>query len=899
LRIREKIMVTFIILLITPPVIMISVSSIRISRISKNNANDSADALLSEELEHLQRLSTDESQKIDELFSQIVAEVTMLDTYAEQLFNGEIAIEPYRSYWWNDTAELAKTGRTIPGQHYNATYDSNISFETSCYYMPRDKIASALGGDPFNWTTELEYYLNVSSNLDIAFKNMHIANPNYIWIYAAFADPTYSLFRNYPYDSMAWTQEDEDGNPVPPEEDWDPLEYDWYQNAANIVNNSTAFTSPYFDPIGLIISVGRPVRFSNGTLVGVVSVDITIETMQESILNLEVTDNGYAFLIDENGDTITHPALVDEFIPIMDLEMADATTEEKAAFQAIINNMKNGLTAQESFTKNGQKWYISYSPVSTTHYSLALIVPENDILEPVYQLREDILRRSVNNILLSVGLLVLAFIMIVFISVNVSRRTVKPIQDFIDFSERIAKGDLSTELDEDKILPREIKGLHSALDGLLTALRFGNTDYYGGNLDRAYNNYLKALKLFETTNDQAGIGVCLNNLGNVYREWGDLHQAKDFYAKAIAVAENLGERASLSSRYNNYGLVLLDFGDFEGAQQYLEKALAINEELGRVRGRILCLNNLGLAHFKLGNVKLAYKYYQEALELAKDDDFIRGVAHSQLNLAMFYLEQFDVSNAKAHLKEALENAKMVNDVLLIEEILQRSQMIDRDLSDGATQAEIRTILEQLRGGTAPQKTVLYVLDYSGSMSGSRNRASIRGSLDLLKTAINDKDFVGIITFHTQSQIIMPILAVRNNRTRITNVFKSLSRPNGNTALWDAIFDGIRQLDEISAGQKWLVVLTDGEDNSSRHTARDVIRKLEKMKAKPSLVVISVGNIGQDEATLMSLCDAVDGTFIKISGTKSVHKEIEKAFKTVGQLMSQAQVSVEGLVLDDL
>ena len=108
-----------------------------------------------------------------------------------------------------------------------------------------------------------------------------------------------------------------------------------------------------------------------------------------------------------------------------------------------------------------------------------------------------------------------------------------------------------------------------------------------------------------------------------------------------------------------------------------------------------------------------------------------------------------------------------------------------------------------------------------------------------------------------------------------------------------------QLEQLGSGQKWLVVLTDGEDNSSQRTSRDVIRKLEKMKAKPNLVVISVGDIGQDEAVLMSLCDAVDGTFIKISGTKSVHKEIEKAFKTVGQLMSQAQVSVEGLVLDDL
>ncbi|MHA1212479.1 MAG: cache domain-containing protein, partial [Candidatus Heimdallarchaeota archaeon] len=303
MRIRERIMVTFIVLLILPPIVMISVSSIRISMISKDNAEETSDVLLAEELESLQRLSADESQKINELIDQIVAEVTMLDTFAEQLFDEDITITPYQSYWWDKDLEFSETGRNIPGIYYDPDYESDISFNASCYYIPRDKIDSALGGDPFNWTPELEYLLNTSSNLDIAFRNMAQANPNYVWIYAAFADPTYSLFRNYPYDSMEWTQFDENDNPVPPADDWDPLEYDWYTNAAILVDDSSAFTAPYYDPAGLIISVGRPVRYDNGTLIGVVSVDITIDTMQESILSLDVSDNGYAFLIDENGDT--------------------------------------------------------------------------------------------------------------------------------------------------------------------------------------------------------------------------------------------------------------------------------------------------------------------------------------------------------------------------------------------------------------------------------------------------------------------------------------------------------------------------------------------------------------------------------------------------------------------
>ncbi len=899
MRVRERIMVTFIVLLILPPIIMITVSSVRISQISRENATDSSVALLAEELEHLQRLSSDESQKINELFDQIVAEVTILDSYTEDLFDNKIPVTPYQSYWWDEQEEKIETLRDIPGIHDNDDYESRISFDASCYYIPRDKIATALGGDPFNWTPDLQYLLDISSNMDIAFKNMHEANENYIWIYGAFADPTFSLFRNYPYDSMEWTQYDENDNPVSPEDDWDPLEFDWYTNAASITDNSTAFTSPYFDPIGLIISVGRPIRFENDTLIGVVSVDITIETMQQSILNLDVSENGYAFLIDANGDTITHPDLIDEAIDIMDLEMTGASSLERNAFEDIIDNMITGQSELQTFTKSGDLWYISYSPISTTGYSLALIVPEMDILAPINQLRDDILARSRNNILISVGLLLLALVLIVFVSFSVSKRTVEPIQDFIDFSERVGKGDLSRDLDEDEIIPREIQGLHEALDGLLTALRFGNTDYYEGNLDLAFNNYLKALKLFETTKDQIGIGVCLNNLGNVYREWGDLPKAKEFYSKAIAVAENLQDNIGLASRYNNYGLILLDSGELDEAQKYVDRALKINEDLGKIRGRVLCLNNLGLIHFKLGSVKLAFQYYQDAIKLAKEDDFVRGVAHSLLNLAVFYLEQYDVHSSKTHMQEALENARMVNDVLLEEEILERLKLVERDLGDDASQEQIRQTLEALRGKGTPQKSVLYVLDYSGSMSGSRSRASVRGSLDLFNTAIDDRDTVGIITFHTISHMILKPTQVRRNRTMITNSLKRLTRPNGNTAMWDALADAIATLGTVGGTQKWLVLLTDGEDNSSSKSANDIKHLIRKLKYNLYMVVISVGEIGSDEAILVEFCDTVNGTFIKVDDSRSVHKQIEKAFKTVGQLMSQAQVSVEGLVLDDL
>ncbi len=892
-------MVTFIVLLVLPPVVMMTVSSARLAILSNQNADDSSEALLNEELDHLERIASDEAQKINELFDQIVAEVTILDTYSEQLIDEDIMIDPYLSYWWDDALELADSGRAIPGIHYDADYDSNISYNVSCYYMPRDKITSSLGGDPFAWTPELEYLLNVSSNMDIAFRNLHEANPNYVWIYASFADPDYSLFRNYPYDSMEWTQYDEDDNPVPPADDWDPLEEDWYLNAAAVSDDSCAFTAPYYDPAGLLISVGRPINFDNGTFLGVVSVDITVATMQESILNLDVSKNGRAFLVDETGDTITHPDLDDDFVPILDLEMIGYSSTERAAFQAIITSMQNGESGLESFTKAGENWYIAFNPINASGYSLALVLPKADITEPIDLLRADIIRSSTRNILIMVAILLLLIVIIVYLSVMVSRRIVEPVQQLTDFSEQIAGGDLSQDLSVLQGVPREVQVLHNAFAGLLTALRFGNSEYYSGNMDVAYNNYLKALELFRTTDNQRGVGVCLNNLGNIYRAWGETDEAVDCYLKAINVAETLQDKGALASRYNNYGLILLESNRFKEAQEYLEKALNLNEEISNIRGKVQCLNNLGLLHFKLGSVKLAKQYYEDAMKVAKDDDFVRGIAHSELNLGVFYLEQFNVKKSISFFKKALENARVINDVMLQEQILQRLNLIEQDLGTDASHEEIKAVLGSLRGASSPQKGVLFVLDYSGSMSGSRSRASVRGSIDLFETEIKDRDTLGIVIFNTDSRTILEPLSVKDNRSQIKQMLQRLTRPTGNTALWDAVAEAIFKLNPIQATQKWLVLLTDGEDNSSRRDSKDIQRLIDKLDYKLHLVMISVGDIGNDENILKSLCNTVTGTFIKIDDTRAVHKEIEKAFKKVGELMSQAQVSVEGLVLDDL
>ena len=104
-----------------------------------------------------------------------------------------------------------------------------------------------------------------------------------------------------------------------PFNEWENRAYDatnrtWYKQAK--AENKTIFTEPYMDAagLGLMISIARPVHYANGTLIGVIAVDLTIQSMQQSILSTKILQSGYAFLTDDDGSTVTHPNMSSDAI---------------------------------------------------------------------------------------------------------------------------------------------------------------------------------------------------------------------------------------------------------------------------------------------------------------------------------------------------------------------------------------------------------------------------------------------------------------------------------------------------------------------------------------------------------------------------------------------------------
>lgn len=128
--------------------------------------------------------------------------------------------------------------------------------------------------------------------------------------------------------------------------------------------------------------------------------------------------------------------------------------------------------------------------------------------------------------------------------------------------------------------------------------------------------------------------------------------------------------------------------------------------------------------------------------------------------------------------------------------------------------------------------LVFVLDKSGSMSGSEHDV-IGGFNSTIREHLEHEQNALVTT--TLFDTTMTLLHDRTPIERINLLTSRDYRPNGNTALLDALGETITRIktahryarEEDLPHKTLFVVMTDGEENSSRHYSNRQIQKLVK------------------------------------------------------------------------
>ncbi len=421
MKIAKRIILTFVIVSLIPIIAISALSTVTIFNVSNDNAGIAADALESEELANIERVTLDVGEFIEERVQNYIDGVYMMESYCEEVFNGSIGISPQYSYFWDPVEELAHSGNTtIPGWNplVNDTdiwimYESlDISFDVSCWYTHPDDYVNP--SDPFQWSSATQYYIDTSSNMDNLYRALHQANEDYVWLYMGF-DPDLAgsrIMRNYPYDNLAYFEDwYVPGDPayVPLSENWyDPSVETWYTNAESIETDDVAFTPNHDPTTDWVLSIGRPVKHSNGTTFGVVSADVSMYTIQSKVLDIEVLNSGYAYLLDQDGEIIAHPD-VDMALPelpdIATAEFGSQSTSEKTAFIEMLETEFTTDYGSTQYIKDGVQWHMTHVNVTDDGFVLVLVVPAAEVIAPAQDMLSQVLASTNNLIVILVVLL--------------------------------------------------------------------------------------------------------------------------------------------------------------------------------------------------------------------------------------------------------------------------------------------------------------------------------------------------------------------------------------------------------------------------------------------------------------------------------------------------------------
>ena len=382
------------------------------------------------------RLETSVSLLAEE---QLINTVNTQAEFANQSFKDVLdAVESLAQNWAMLQGQKTVLGQ---GQYWDATtgliqldggHYGNSASDVSSLFVP---VGTTLSGS-------LIADINTSAYLDFHAPAILQNNPAILAVYAI--DPK-GVTRYYPNIELATL--------LPP--DFDATKRPYYQISIPLLNprRGARWTIPYVDAAGggLVVTVGVPV-YVDDQFNGVVAGDMQLTKITEQVATLSLGQTGYAFLVDGAGRLLSMPPAG---FQLFGIEEKDVNSEEfleativgsgNAELKEATSRMVAGESGLIVTNVKGVDYYVSFAPITANSYSLALVVPVQELQTAILTARNE------TNALLDSGRKISAIILIgllmvsVFISLGIGQVIAAPIVRLTQVANEIVEGNLSAQ----------------------------------------------------------------------------------------------------------------------------------------------------------------------------------------------------------------------------------------------------------------------------------------------------------------------------------------------------------------------------------------------------------------------------------------------------------------------
>jgi len=181
------------------------------------------------------------------------------------------------------------------------------------------------------------------------------------------------------------------------------------------------------------------------------------------------------------------------------------------------------------------------------------------------------------------------------------------------------------------------------------------------DLVAARTQHEQALELYDTTENESGVGIALHNLGLIASNLGDYEEALRLYAESLRIRHALGEECYEATLLINIASTTQQKGDNEGAAALLLEALPLVRRVSTPAVVGSLLTNLGNIRAQQKQYSAAHILYEEALRIQRELDNRPRMAILLSNLAQLNYDSGQYAASHRCLVEGLPLAFAVGD----------------------------------------------------------------------------------------------------------------------------------------------------------------------------------------------------------------------------------------------
>lgn len=341
-----------------------------------------------------------------------------------------------------------------------------IQLEGGTYGNPSTDVSSVFIPAEIRLNDALISDLNVSAYLDFSVPAILQERPS---LRAVFTVDSEGVIRYYPNIDLA--------SILPT--DFDARQRPYFSIASPLFNPQRIprWTIPYVDAAGggLVVTVATPV-YENDQFIGVVAADMQLSQITEQISSIQVGETGYAFMIDDAGRVISMPEAGFDMFGLQPEEFQEDEYFKQTVLglgtpelQSVTKRMTAGGSGLLTVDVNGIDTYISFSPIETNGYSVALVVPVSEMQGAIAAARSETQQQLQSGIRLAAILLIALLVFAIAVSFGLGRVIAAPILRLTEVASKISSGDLTVQASAST--SDEIGTLAFAFNTMTTRLR--------------------------------------------------------------------------------------------------------------------------------------------------------------------------------------------------------------------------------------------------------------------------------------------------------------------------------------------------------------------------------------------------------------------------------------------